>query len=111
MKIYLQGMEIENFKKIQKFSFGFEENKDIIEILGLNKAGKSTLADAYRWLLDGKNYQGKSDFSIKPIRDGKVVHGLTTYVSATFDVDGEALKVEKTLEEKWTRKRGEKKKT
>lgn len=105
MNIKLNTLLIRNFKGIQSLTIEFD-GKDTT-IRGDNATGKTTIKDAFTWLLFSKNSLGKSDFGIKPTyKSGEVIHNLETEVSATFDIDGISKTFKKTLTEKWTRRRG-----
>ena len=51
MKITLISLVLENFKGIQKFEF-VPDGKSTA-VFGTNASGKTTIADAYYWLLFG----------------------------------------------------------
>ncbi|WP_078379126.1 AAA family ATPase [Sutcliffiella halmapala] len=103
-RILLLGLKLKNFKGVESFSFDLRgENA---KAFGDNGTGKTTLKDAFDWLLFDKDSQNKKDFSIKTIKDGKVLHGLEHEVEATFLVDDVELTLRKIYSEKWTKKRG-----
>lgn len=104
-KVKLQRLTIRDFKGISKFDLVLVGRSAVIT--GANGTGKTTLADAYSWLLWGKDSQGSSTFQVKPISpDGKVAHEGVHTVAATLDVDGQPVTLSKTLQERWTRPRG-----
>jgi DNA repair exonuclease SbcCD ATPase subunit len=100
----LLRLSLTNFKGIR--SFVLEPNGQDATIYGDNATGKSTLADAFFWLLFGKDSTGAADFSIKPLRNGEPVHNLETAAEGIFDLDGRTLVLKKVFQEKWTKKRG-----
>ena len=51
-KIKLKSIRLENFKGIKNLDVKFS---DRTEIMGRNAAGKTTVFDAFTWLLFGKN--------------------------------------------------------
>jgi len=112
LKIKLNELHIENFKGFDQFTF--ETNgADAVEIYGNNATGKTTLVDAWTWLLFGKDSSDKTDFDIKPLnRYGETTPGLVTTVQAVIAIDeqpdGECrhMELKKTYAEKWTRKKG-----
>lgn len=65
MNIKLKKLKIENFKGIKKFSMDFEGKN--VNVYGDNATGKTTLVDAFQWVLFDKDSDGNSKFSIKPI--------------------------------------------
>lgn len=105
-QIKLLRLTLQNFKGIKDFSF--EPGAKSVTVTGQNGAGKTSLADGLNWLLFDKGSQGKTDFQIKPLRDGKEVHCLETKVDAIVEVDGEPMSITKEYKEIWRKKRGSK---
>ena len=104
MNIILKSLAITNFKGIREF---FLCNfTSITEISGRNASGKSTIMDAFFWLMWDKNAENKETFNIKNTKDLSL-NKLDHEVTATFDIDGVSLKLSKIYREKWTKKRGE----
>jgi DNA repair exonuclease SbcCD ATPase subunit len=60
-KVTLTRLELRNFKKIEFKLIDFTNQTDIV---GTNGVGKSTIFDAYTWLLYGKNSHDQTDFAI-----------------------------------------------
>lgn len=108
MEIKLKKLSLENFKGITKFEV--EPNGKNVRILGANRSGKTTLADAYNWLLFNKDSLDKAKFGIKPLKNGEE-QSLENTVEAVLDVDGKEVTLKKTHKEKWTKKRGQSNKT
>jgi len=79
-----------------------------INIFGDNATGKTTIADSFNWLLNGKDSLNRSDFGIKPIdpETQEVIHGIETEVEAVLDLGGSTLALKKVFYERWTKKRG-----
>lgn len=106
-EIRLLVMEIKNFKGIKELVL--ESNGKDLNIYGQNEAGKSTIADAWSWLLFNKDSQNQSTqkFDIKPLKDnGEPRHGLDTVVKATLQVGDSQLTLKKKYYEVWKKKRG-----
>lgn len=108
--IKIKSLSLTNFKGIKKRSFDLNYNS--VNFYGENATGKTTIVDAFLWLLFNKNSAGSSDFSIKPIdKDGNVLHNVDYSVAAVFEITTESSKYEielkKVLREKYTKKRGE----
>lgn len=102
----LMRLTLINFKGIR--SFTFEPQGQDCDVYGANASGKTTLQDAFLWLLFDKNSQNKKDFNIKTLdQNGEALHGLEHTVEAVLRVDGQLTTIKKTLTEKWTKKRGE----
>jgi len=100
------NLTLQNFKGIRYFRLD-TQGKDT-NIYGDNAAGKTTLADAFMWLLFGKDSQNKTDFEIKTLGpDGEPEHGLEHTVEAVLELeDGSQIALKKVYQEKRTKKRG-----
>lgn len=109
MKIILKELELKNFKGIKDLSIKFN---DKTKIKGANATGKTTIFDAYSWLLWDKDSLNRKDFNIKPIYEkGNSNQGIESSVSGVIEVDGKKLNLSKTYKEVWTKKRGQIKET
>jgi DNA repair exonuclease SbcCD ATPase subunit len=103
-KLILSKLHIRDFKKINDLTIDFAQQTTIA---GTNGVGKSTIFDAYTWLLYGKNSHDQQDFSIKRLdSDGKVIHNLVASVRGVFILDSDVIQLERRYKEKWTKKRG-----
>jgi len=100
----IKQLELQNFKGTKNLEIIFGEK--LTEIFGDNETGKSTILDAFTWLFYGKNAFDKKDFSVKTIKDGKVIHKLKHRVTGLFNSNGEVLKFSRMMSEKWTKKKG-----
>lgn len=97
-------MEIRNFKAIQALDIDFAQETTIV---GTNGVGKSSIFDAYTWLLYGKNSHDQQDFGIKTTdKDGNVIHKLEHSVTGFLDVDDQEITLRREYREKWQTKRG-----
>lgn len=108
-KIILKSLSLVNFKGVRDFSVAF--NDGVTTIAGDNGTGKTTLYDAYLWLLFGKDSTGRSDgangFNVKTNgTDGKPIYRLEHSVTAVLDVDGKEIKLQRSLVEKWQKVNG-----
>lgn len=106
MDMKLLHLAIDNFKGYQHLALGFQGR--CASIYGDNGTGKTTIYDAFTWLLFGKDSRGRGDFEIKPLDpSGQVAdHAAITAVEATLDVDGVPLQLRRTYFERWSVKRG-----
>ena len=105
MKIELQKMTLTNFKGIRSLDIDFHQCTDIS---GDNATGKTTIVDAFMWLLFGKDSQDRHDFNIKTLGpDNKPYHNLDHEVSAKIIIDGNPNTLRRSLRENWVKKRGE----
>lgn len=104
--VKLHRCEIALFKGIGIGKFDFDGSSGAI--YGANGSGKSSVADAWTWLLFGKNSAGATDFSIKPLEENGAVrdHDARTSVEAEITVDGEKYTLRRVYYEKWSTKRG-----
>lgn len=108
MKIQLLKMHIQNFKgcKDREITFGDRTN-----IKGANATGKTTVFDAFTWLLFGKDSLGNTKFDIRPLdADGNMINNLEISVEATIQIDypDDAAEyiLKKTQKQVWRKKRG-----
>jgi DNA repair exonuclease SbcCD ATPase subunit len=103
----LLSLKLSNFQGIKEFEL--KPNGEDITVKGDNATGKTTLFNAFTWLLFGKDSLGQANFEIKQLsEDGKVIaHGLTHEVEATL-LNGLNRKItlRKVFAEKWTKRRG-----
>ena len=103
-QIKLLSMHIQNFKgcKDRTIEFG-----DKTRISGANATGKTTIFDAFTWLLFGKDSLGSSDFDIRPLdADGKMIDSIEIFVETKISVDGDEYDLKKVQKQKWVKKRG-----
>lgn len=111
-EVVLKEMKLRNFKKIKSFNvdFGSSMNETIY---GDNGTGKSTIFDAFTWLLFGKDQYGRTDsgkgrFEVKTLdSNNNPIHKLEHIVWALFVVDGEVIELKRIYREKWVKQRGE----
>jgi DNA repair exonuclease SbcCD ATPase subunit len=99
-------LTLHNFKGIKHFRLS-TQGKDV-NAFGDNATGKTTLADAFMWLLFDKDSVNRKDFQIKTLgSDGEPIHGLDHVVEATLEPEnGKRITLKKVFKEKWTKKRG-----
>lgn len=103
-RITLNQMTVENFKGVTDLSISFD---DTTNIYGANGTGKTTIMDAFCWLLFDKDSTGSSKFDIRPLTpDGAMVDSIEIKVSAGMTVDDEQITLTKVQKQKWTKKRG-----
>lgn len=104
MKIKLNKLILKNFKGIKDREIEFT---DKTSISGANATGKSTIFDAYSWLLWGKDSFNRKDYEIKPYdENNEVIHNLESTVEGIFDIDGKETIFTRVYKEVWTKKRG-----
>lgn len=104
MKMILKKIHLENFKGIKSLDVNFS-NKTSIK--GQNAAGKTTIFDAFTWLLFNKNSAGEEKFNVRPLdKDGKRIDNVEIKVVAVLDVDGKEVELSKVQKQNWVKKRG-----
>lgn len=105
-KIIVKEIRLLNFKGIRDLNIKFDAN--LTEISGKNGVGKSTIFDAFCWLLFGKNAADKKDFSLKTTDEaGIAIPRLPHEVEAVISVNSTDITLKRCFSEKWTKKRGE----
>lgn len=108
--VALNSLRLENFKGLREFEIS-DFGKGV-EIFGDNATGKTTIFDAFCWLLFGKDSLNSANFEIKELDgSGKPVHGLNHSVEASIAVNDDETTFKKVYSEKYTKRRGESKKT
>lgn len=104
MQVILKKLALSNFKGIKEKEIDFTEKTNIS---GDNATGKSTIFDAYSWLLWGKDSLNRKDYEIKPYDEhNDIIHNLESSVVGIFDIDGKEIKFERIYKEVWSKKRG-----
>lgn len=108
MEIRLKQLHLENFKCHKSLTIAFDGRNT--SIYGDNATGKTSIYDAFVWLLFGKDSSGNGEqtINIKPLdADGSVRdHNCVTEVEAVLLADGEEVSLKRTLREVWTTRRG-----
>lgn len=109
MKLILETMHIENFKGCRELSIIF--NATATDIHGMNGTGKTTIADAFTWVLFNRdsrgNAPGSDNFREKPLdENGQECHNLETTVELGCLLDGQRFDLKRTQAENWVKKRG-----
>lgn len=105
MNIILKKLSIRNFKGIKVLDIKFGE---ATHIMGANGTGKTTIFDAFTFLLFSKDSTDRKDFEIKPLdSEGSKKDRTENEVSAVLEVDGETISLRHVMKEKWVKKRGE----
>lgn len=104
MQAILKSMSIRNFKGCKEADYQFGEKT---LIYGANATGKTTINDAFWWLLFDKDSLGNSKFNIRPLsKEGIRIDNVEIEVSAVLEVDGRDIELRKIQKQKWVKKRG-----
>ncbi len=106
MQIILKNIVLHYFKGIRSLDLKFKEGENTLE--GINGAGKTTIHDAFLWVVVDKDSTGRKDFGIKTLDVNNVpLKDVEHWVELKLLVDDEELVLKKIHKEKWTRKRGQ----
>ena len=104
-KITLKQLVLTNFKGIKSLSIDFDPITTVIS--GENGTGKTTVYDAFNFLLFGKDSSDRKDFNIKTLdKDNNPIHKLNHEVTGVFDVDESTQTFKRIYREKWVKQRG-----
>jgi len=103
--IQIKILSLSNFKGIRKLTIdNFDKETNIN---GANATGKTSIFDAFTWLLFGKDSTDRTNFEIKTLdKNNKVIPKIDHEVEAIITVNGEEIKLKRTFREKWVKKRG-----
>lgn len=107
-QIKIKQLHLVNFKGIRELKIDFAGDTTI---QGANGTGKTTIFDAFTWLLFGKDSTDRKAFNLKTLdKDGKPIERLPHEVAALLEVttDGgvETIALTRRYNEKWTKRRG-----
>ena len=102
-KVILKKISVQNFRS-KSFDFEFGERN---EIRGKNRSGKSSIKNAFFWLLTGADDLDRTNYNLF---DTTIVHtkenSVPTNVTGVFLIDDIEYEVSRTAKMGWTRKRG-----
>ena len=107
-EIKIKQLHLVHFKGVTELKIDFADRTDIC---GGNGTGKTTIFDAFTWLMFGKDSADRTNFAIKTLAgDGQYIPRLDHEVAALLEVTTDGHKEEILLmrryTEKWTKKRG-----
>lgn len=108
MQLIIEKISISNFKGTKSLELAFGKNTAIYARNGL---GKTTIADAFYWVLFNKdsagNAPGSDNFREKPLdAAGEEIHNLETSVTLSCRLDGAPFVLKRMQKENWVKKRG-----
>lgn len=103
-KIILKNLTIKNFKGIKDLTIDFSENTNIY---GKNGSGKTTIFDAFNFLLFDKDSEDRTKFEIQPLdSSNNKIHHIETQVEGVLLVDNQDVVLRKIYKEKWVKPKG-----
>lgn len=102
--IQIKQISLTNFKGLRNQVINFEKNTDIY---GANGTGKTTIMDAFLWMLFGKDSTDRKNFEIKTLdKLNVVIPRIEHEVSAVILVDDVKIEISRILSEMWPKKKG-----
>lgn len=109
-EIKLKELHLLNFKGARDVHVTFDPVETVIS--GYNGTGKTTVADAFHWLLFGKDSLDREKFDYKTLdSESRIIPRLPHEVSGTIMVDGREITLTRRIVEKWVRSAGQKEET
>ncbi|NFV47559.1 DUF2813 domain-containing protein [Clostridium botulinum] len=103
-KIVLKNLAIKNFKGIKDLTIKFSP---VTNIFGENGSGKTSIFDAFNFLLFDKDSEDRTKFEIQPLdKDNNKIHYVETEVEGTLLVNNQELILRKIYKEKWVKPKG-----
>ena len=100
MHIVLKELNLENFMLYAAKSFDFY---DFTKIKAENGKGKSSIVNAYTWLMFNCDYELKDNPQIRRMAEGQPVDDTDVMVEAVFDIDGREVKAKKVQKRKYSK--------
>lgn len=102
MQIKLKRLVIQNFKGCTERTVEFSHRT---LIAGMNSTGKTTILDAFMWLLFGKDSAGNTSFKIRPEDEqGNRIDNVEIMVEGTLDVNGKEVTLKKVQKQIWRKR-------
>ena len=103
-RITIEELHLLNFRGARDVRVSFTAGTNIV--CGDNGTGKSTLMDAFLWVLFGKDADDRKDCEIKRIEAGKTLRRTDATVECRLSVDGRLHTLRRSLREVWSKPRG-----
>ena len=109
-KIQINYLKLENFKGIKDLEVAFAP--DLTVISGQNATGKTTIADAFSWVLFNSDTANRSDFKVQTHIDGELVPEIETKVELMLTEFSGSNELQHTftrvVRQKWVKDKGTK---
>lgn len=103
-RITIEELHLLNFRGARDVRVSFTAGTNVV--CGDNGTGKSTLMDAFLWVLFGKDADDRKDCEIKRIEAGKMLRRTDATVECRLNVDGRLHTLRRSLREVWSKPRG-----
>ena len=104
-RVTIESLRLRNFRGAKDVTANFGPGMNVVS--GDNGTGKTTLHNAFIWLLFGKALDGDKDYYVFPIEDGERARKVDASVEGVFVIDGKKVLLQRVFSEKWTKPRGE----
>lgn len=102
-KVKLKKLSLENWRSQNRVV----EFSDITEIRGRNKEGKSSIMNAFLWLMTGYDEYDRSNYQLfDNTVEQTYENAVPASVEAVLDIDGYEYTFKKTAKQGWSRPRG-----
>ena len=103
--LVLRKMHLVNFKGAADVTIDFRNG--MTSIYGMNGTGKTTVFDAFTWLLFGKDSKDRKKFDLKTYDSkGKIIPQIPHEVSAILILNGQEINLCRRFNEKWVKPKG-----
>lgn len=96
-QIKIESMKLTNFKGVKNAYYTFD---DVTIFRGDNGTGKSTIVDAFMWVMFGKNANDEKNFDVRLLINGLPIEKAETTVEVVISIQGAKKTLKKTLREK-----------
>ena len=96
MKITLDKLKLRMWKGVRDFILD-AQGRDV-KIYGDNATGKTTLADAWYWLLFDEDSNSQSQFDIKTLdKNNEPIHGVEHEIEGILGIDNKKVSLKKKI--------------
>lgn len=104
-EIKIKQLRLLNFKGIRNLTVNFDSNQT--KIYGDNGTGKTSIFDAFSYLLFGKNSENSENFDLKTLdKNGRIIYRLPHEVEGLITVNGVEIRLTRRIKEKWVKQDG-----
>lgn len=103
--IKINSLKLTNFKGIR--SLELNELSHETHIYGDNGVGKTTVFDAFVWLLFGKDSTDRKSFEVQTLdSNNNIIPRMEAQVTASLVIDGSDVELTRIMRQKWVKKKG-----